>query len=126
MPQEKEIKHKSFLLYKDKKALIEGCTDEQAGQLFKAIYEYACTGKKRTIENRLLEGIFQTFADGIDSNEIAYQQKCLKNRENGKKGGRPKKNSTFVTNGKKGVKSNAFNDFQQNDYDFDSLEQDLQ
>ena len=37
--------HNSFLVYKDNAPLVENCTDEQAGQLFKALFAFACYGE---------------------------------------------------------------------------------
>ena len=36
---------KSFILYKNNKDLIESLSDEQAGKLLKAVFEYETTGE---------------------------------------------------------------------------------
>ena len=152
--EHEQIEHKSFLLYKDKKPLIDSCTDIQAGQLFKAIYRYAVTGETADLENNLLNGILAVFCEAIEKDDKAYLKKCETNRDNGKKGGRPRKNpikpdgfSAEPTGtrtkakkadndndndndndrniGKKPKKAHTFNDFEQNKYDFEALEQEL-
>ena len=44
---------KSFILYTEQKATIDKLTDEQAGKLFKAIYEYVATDKMPPLDNLL-------------------------------------------------------------------------
>ena len=83
--------HNSFLVYKDNIALVENCTDEQAGQLFKALFAFACYGEELDTDDRMLKGFYSVFRNSIVRDDAKYQERCRKNQENGSKGGRPKK-----------------------------------
>ena len=81
---------KSFILYKNNKDLIESLSDEQAGKLLKAIFEYETTGE--TIELDPVTAIaFIAIKKELDESARAYAEKCEKNRERGRQGGRPAK-----------------------------------
>ena len=43
----------SFILYTEQKEVVDKLTDEQAGKIFKAIYEYALTNKMPVLDNLL-------------------------------------------------------------------------
>ena len=79
----------SFILHHDSLSVLDELTDEQAGILFKAIKDYQL-GKDPQLDfgmrMALLPFINQFIRDGIK-----YDNNCEKNRINGKKGGRPKK-----------------------------------
>lgn len=78
------------MIYHDTAKVIQSLTDEQAGQLFKVITHYADTGE--TLEMApIVEVAFHPFKLSIDRGEQQYQVIVDRNRENGKKGGRPKK-----------------------------------
>lgn len=81
------INHNSFLLYGDKKSLVDICTDEQAGQLFKAIFAFACDGEELETEDRVLAIAYSVFRDMIKLNDEKYTIKCNTYAENGRKGG---------------------------------------
>ena len=83
--------HKSFLLYKDNRVIVDTCTDEQAGKLIKALYAFACDGEELVTEDKMLFGFFSIIRNSIIRDEEKYQKKCEKNAENGRKGGRSKK-----------------------------------
>lgn len=83
--------HNSFLVYKDNAPLVENCTDEQAGQLFKALFAFACYGEELDTDDRMLKGFYTVFRNAIVRDDAKYQERCRKNQENGLKGGRPKK-----------------------------------
>lgn len=82
--------HNSFLIYKDNAPLVESCTDEQAGKLFKALFAFACDGEDFITDDRMLKGFFTVFRNSIQRDDRKYQERCRVNAENGKKGGRPK------------------------------------
>lgn len=71
----------AFLLQKDQKEIIDELSDEEAGIIFKAIYEYECTKKEPKL-TKFLKIVFKQFKVKLDSWDKAYEEKCLKNKEN--------------------------------------------
>ncbi len=68
----------------------EKLTDQELGRLFRALMKYSATGERQELAGR--ESIaFDFIADDIDRASSAYLEKCEKNSQNGKRGGRPKK-----------------------------------
>ena len=75
--------------YKDK---IRRLTDEQAGQLFRALMEYCDVGTAPDLD--AITGMaFDFIAPDIDKSRDEYDQRCEVARENGQKGGRKKTNT---------------------------------
>jgi hypothetical protein len=70
----------SFILYTSYYALIEGLTDEQLGQLTRAIFLYARDGKTISLEP-VVRMAFAFIKDNIERNQDKYQAKCEKNRQ---------------------------------------------
>ena len=70
----------SFILYTSYYALIEGLTDEQLGQLTRAIFLYARDGKTISLEP-VVRMAFAFIKDNIEHNQDKYQAKCEKNRQ---------------------------------------------
>lgn len=70
----------SFILYTSYYALIEGLTDEQLGQLTRAIFLYARDGKVIKLES-VVRMAFAFIKDNIERNQDKYQAKCEKNRQ---------------------------------------------
>ena len=87
----------SFILYTEQKAIIDKLTDEQAGKLIKAIYEYVATDKMPELETTI-DLVITPFKIALDKNKEKYQNVVVRNRENGMKGGRPKKPTGFFGN----------------------------
>lgn len=81
MAKKKQV---AFLLEKDQKEIIDELSDEEAGIVFKAIYEYETTKKEPKLD-KTLKIVFKQFKVKLDSYEIAYEEKCLKNKENADK-----------------------------------------
>ena len=81
----------SFILYTSYYALIEGLTDEQLGQLTRAIFLYARDGKSIELEP-VVRMAFGFIIDDMKRNKAKYEEKVERLRANGKKGGRPRKN----------------------------------
>lgn len=71
----------SFILYTSYYAIIEGLTDEQLGQLTRALFIYARDGKTIKLEP-VVRMAFSFIKDNIDRNADKYQKKCERNREN--------------------------------------------
>ena len=90
----------SFLLYVNQIETFEQLTDKQAGKLIKGIYAYAATGELPELEP-LLKMAFTSIKQSIDRNAKKYEEKCKRNKENGKLGGRPKKANGFEENPEK-------------------------
>lgn len=100
----KESKN-SFLLYTEQKEVIDKLSDEQAGQLIKAIYKYANDGEMPELEG-LLDIVIIPFKQCIDKNNEKYEEVIKKRSEAGKLGGRPK--GEEVEKQTKAKKANAF------------------
>ena len=85
---------KGFVLYTNKKFLLEALTDEQAGILFKHIYNYV--NDKYTNENEddipdaVIKMAWLSFKADLKEDLAKWKNICERNRENGLKGGRPK------------------------------------
>lgn len=84
------MEKRTFLMYSEWQPLLEGMSDEQAGQLFKKIYAYQ-TGNEYEIQDALILGVFNMVKAKFDADRKLYVEKCERNKLNGAKGGRPKK-----------------------------------
>ena len=82
---------KSFILYFDNAKQINMLTDEQAGKLIKAIYQFAVTGEETEFDDIALNIVYGFITDNIRRDTEKYQEVCMRRAENGKKGGRPPK-----------------------------------
>lgn len=80
----------SFLLYTEQKEIIDELSNEDAGELIKAIYAYAA-GEEVNLRKDLYL-VFIPIRQQIDRNNAKYDEFKKKQSENGKKGGRPVKN----------------------------------
>jgi len=81
----------SFILYIKQKEIIEKLSNEQAGKLIKAIYEYAETDVMPTLDDEILNFILIPIRQQIDYNAEQYEH-VKKTRSNaGKQGGRGNK-----------------------------------
>lgn len=80
----------SFILYTEQKEIIDKLTDEQAGKLIKAIYQYAKDG---TISNldMLLEIAFIPIKQNLERNSEKWEDIKQKRSEAGKLGAKIKK-----------------------------------
>lgn len=70
----------SFILYTSDYQLIEGLTDEQLGQLTRALFTYARDGDVINLEP-VVRMAFVFIKDKIDRNQGKYQARCEKNRQ---------------------------------------------
>ncbi len=73
---------KSFILYKDQKEIIDELSDEEAGKLFKAIYQYIDTKKVNLTGS--LKLIFIPFRNSFDRDEKKYDEIVEKRSNAGK------------------------------------------
>ena len=83
------ISKKSFPMYCDYHDLFDALTDDQAGQLIKAVFAHE-NGGTPALEG-MLHGIYMLIANQLDRDRDKYTQTCARNRKNGSKGGRPVK-----------------------------------
>lgn len=79
---------KSFPMYLDYFKAVNKLPDEQAGQLFKAILEYANTSKEPELDGSLY-AVFAIMQNQLDRDTEKYNKKCERLQQNGAKGGRP-------------------------------------
>lgn len=86
---------KSFLVYLDYEEHFNLLTDEQLGKLIRVMMEYEKTKKVPEI-NGMIKMAFSFIKAQLDRDRGKYEEKCAKNKENGKKGGRPKQNQTVI------------------------------
>lgn len=87
----KSNNRKYIQLYHDSLVILEKLTDEQAGILLKAIYQYSQNNEKPNLDFALDIAI-TPFINQIDREQERNLQNADIYRENGRKGGRPKKN----------------------------------
>lgn len=79
---------KSFPVYLDYSKAVTKLSDAEAGQLFKALLEYADSGQEPQLEGSLY-AVFAIMQNQLDRDTEKYAQKCERLRQNGAKGGRP-------------------------------------
>ena len=93
----------SFLLYSDVWHTVEKLTDEQSGRLFKHILRYV-NDQNPVLNDIIIELVFEPIKQSLKRDLKKYEAICLRNRDNGQKGGRPKKKpkkpSGLITNPK--------------------------
>lgn len=77
---------KAFVMYAEWQPLIESMTDEQAGKLIKAIYDYQY-GEETPPEETLLNSIYQMMRNRFEVDAAKYKEVCEKRKINGQKGG---------------------------------------
>jgi hypothetical protein len=80
----------SFILHIDSLCILDKMTDDLAGQFIKIIYQYQKT-KQLPEMDFTMEMIVTPFINQFFRDEKGYEKTVERNRENGSKGGRPKK-----------------------------------
>ena len=86
-------KQTSFILYHDFEPMLQLLSMEQRGMLITAIFDYSVRGMKTEDLPDVVNMAFCCIQRALERDAIAYEEKCRINAENGKKGGRPRKNS---------------------------------
>lgn len=76
----KKDKPAMMLLASDRK-MVDLLSDEEAGQLFKAIYAYYCDGTVFDTESRVLRLVFGRMQQVIDAHNEGYAARCQRNKE---------------------------------------------
>ena len=79
---------KSFLMYTSYLDNVEILSDEEAGQLLKAIYAFV-NGNELPKLDRVVQLTFNPIKSHLERDKEKYDNICKRNSENGKKGGRP-------------------------------------
>lgn len=116
-------KKDSFILYTEQKAVLDKLTDEQAGKLIKAIYEYTETGIMPELDS-ILDLVITPFKTVLDKDKAKYEEVSKARAEAGSKGGKQSKSKG--TNGnkdkqKKQLQTNDSNcDVYDNEYEYDN------
>lgn len=80
----------SFILFTEYKEQIDMLSDEQAGILLKAIFCYSA-GEELPPMDALTRMAFSFIRSALDRTDDKYQRRITANRENGRLGGRPRK-----------------------------------
>lgn len=76
---------KSFMIYLDNEKQVNMLTDEQAGKLFKALFEFAKNGTETDFDDGMIAMAFSFMADSIKRDTEKYESICQKRAENIKK-----------------------------------------
>lgn len=87
------MKTKNTVIYASHFELIENLTNEQAGELFKIIGRFV-NDEEINIQDPTVNGIWMVIKQNFITQLENYNKVCQKNKENGKKGGRPKQQKT--------------------------------
>lgn len=86
----------SFIIFTEYKEQFDMLTDEQAGVLIKAIFCYTTDGKLPEMDS-ITKMAFSFIRAALDRSDDKYQKKIEANKENGKLGGRPRKDTLEKT-----------------------------
>ena len=89
----------SFLIYHEYREPLKLLTDEQRGQLLVALIDYSESGVVPELDGISMMA-FSFIQSQMDRDSKKYENRCSSNRENGKKGGRPKKENDTEENPK--------------------------
>lgn len=121
----------SFLLYNDLETPFNFLSLEDRGRLITYIFQYVRLGEVDLSEASDLVGLaFSMIKVYLDRDREQYEEKCRINAENGKKGGRPRKNGDIdevsdqaeteglPTDAKKAYNNNNYNNNNNNNNDF--------
>jgi len=91
-----ENKQKSFVLYTNYAHQFDALSMEGRGRLITAIFAYVSTGEVPPNLPRSVNLVFIGIKDTLDRDMESYRERCRKNSENGKKGGRPRKHEADI------------------------------
>ena len=109
-------KKDSFVLYTEQKAVINKLSDEQAGKLIKAIYEYVETGEMPELDT-VLDLVITPFKTILDKDKAKYEEVSKARAEAGSKGGKQSKQNETSKSKKKQKKQLQTKDSNCNDND---------
>ena len=92
---------KSFIIHIDTLNVLDELTNDQKASLFDAIRDYQL-GKEVKLSG-LMKAVFVSFENQFKRDEERYNATTERNRENGKKGGRPKEQEPKKPSGLSGL-----------------------
>ena len=88
-------KKKSFIVYLDWQEPLSYLDNTEFGELFRALFSYVESGVLPKFSNNTLKAAFYFMKNALDRDDEKYENICKRNAENGKKGGRPKKQTVL-------------------------------
>lgn len=94
-------KKDSFIAYYEWEDAFADFTNEQFGELFRAIYAYEKRGEAYTGSDPAIKIAMRLIMGMLDRNREKYEAVCERNRKNGAKGGAPKGNQNAKKNNPK-------------------------
>jgi hypothetical protein len=77
----KEKRKSAFLFHYDLKSKIDMLSDEIAGQVIKAAFDYAINGIVPNNADLGFRMVFSDIKDDIDADSLNYNERCEKNRQ---------------------------------------------
>lgn len=118
-------KKDSFVLYTDQKAVLDKLSDEQAGKLIKAIYEYVENGEMPELDN-VLDLVITPFKTVLDKDKAKYEEVSKARAEAGSRGGKAKEskhkqNKQLQTNESKTSNSDDNDNVNDNDLEKENI-----
>lgn len=78
------------MVYFDWEAPLQELTNEELGELFRAMFAYAKNGELIEMEHRSLKLVFGFIKSAIDRDRASYEERCKKNAENASKAAKKK------------------------------------
>ena len=93
---------KGFVLYVDQRGIFDKLPDEKAGKLIKHIFSYVNDENPNT-DDLLIDIAFESIKQQLKRDLKKYESICQRNKENGLKGGRPKKEEPKKPSGLNGL-----------------------
>lgn len=104
---------KSFVFYTEYREHLEMLPPEQIGELMLALIDYQETGEVPDLpKGSALAMCFSFIKKRMDKDNIKYEEKCERNRSNGKKGGRPTNQMVISETEENPNKPNGFSENQ--------------
>lgn len=76
---------KSFVLYHDLDEVFSFLTDEEAGQLIKAVFAFETKGEVTEFSDRMMQSSYKRITDSLIRNREKYVQMCKKRSDSVKK-----------------------------------------
>lgn len=104
---------KSFVFYTEYREHLEMLPPEQIGELMLALIDYQETGEVPDLpKGSALAMCFSFIKKRMDKDNTKYEEKCERNRSNGKKGGRPTNQMVILETEENPNKPNGFSENQ--------------
>ncbi len=70
----------SFVLYYDLDEVFGFLTDEEAGQLIKAVFAYEIHGETASFEDRMMQSTYKRITENLTRNRDKYDKMCEQRR----------------------------------------------